>query len=132
MERRTDPPGPPGGPGLGTRFGRSNRLARTWEYQRAYREGRHRRGNHAVAYMLAVPGEPSRAGVVASRKVGSAVVRNRAKRRLRSIIRGLWPGVPPTGASLVLIALPTAATIDFEELTDDVAELWRQLGVLQR
>jgi ribonuclease P protein component len=82
--------------------------------------------------MLAVPGEPSRAGVVASRKVGSAVVRNRAKRRLRSIIRVLWPGVPPTGVSLVLIALPTAATIDFEELTDDVADLWRQLGVLQR
>ncbi len=132
MERRADPPGPPGGAGFGTRFGRSNRLARTWEYQRAYREGRHRRGSHVVAYALAVPGEPSRAGVIASRKVGPAVIRNRAKRRLRAVVRGLWPGVPPTGVSLVLIALPTVPTIDFGQLTADVADLWQQLGVLQR
>lgn len=126
MERRADPSGPPGGFGL--RFGRTNRLAKNWQYRRAYKEGRSRRGEFVVAYVLEAPGEPSQAGVVASKKVGPAVVRNRAKRRLRAVIRLLWPGIPPTGMSLVLIALPAVATVDFGRLTEDVAVLWKELG----
>ena len=40
MEHRTDSPGSPGGPSSRMRFSRAHRLHRTWQYQRAYREGR--------------------------------------------------------------------------------------------
>jgi len=130
MVRPTDPPVPPGGPEPRARFGRAHRLVRGWQYQRAFREGQSRRGQCVVAYAHAVAGEPSRLGIIASRKVGNAVARNRAKRRLREIARALWPGVRPDGQQVVLIALPSVPTVDFEQLTLDVAQLLQQLGVL--
>jgi ribonuclease P protein component len=112
------------------RFGRANRLVRGWQYQRAFREGRSERGECVVAYVHLAPGEPSRLGIIASRKVGNAVLRNRAKRRLRAIARALWPRVPDDGRQVVLIALPVVPTVDFERLETDVARLMRNLGVL--
>jgi ribonuclease P protein component len=112
------------------RFGRANRLVRGWQYQRAFREGRSERGECVVAYAHLAPGEPSRLGIIASRKVGNAVLRNRAKRRLRAVARALWPHVPDDGRQVVLIALPLVPTVDFERLETDVARLMRNLGVL--
>ena len=86
---------------------------------------------HVNAYAQVAPGEPSRAGVVASRKVGPAVTRNRAKRRLRAVLRDLWPSVRPDGVQLVLIALPSAPTVDFDRLANDVRDLLQRLGALE-
>ncbi len=82
------------------------------------------------AYAQHAPGEPSRAGIVASRKVGPAVTRNLAKRRLRSIVRTIWPEVRTDGVQLVLIALPSAPTVDFERLANDVRDVLQRLGAL--
>jgi ribonuclease P protein component len=76
-----------------------------------------------VLYAHVVAGEPSRLGIVASRKVGGAVVRNRTKRRLRHIGRDLWPRVRGDGRQLVIIAMPSAAAAPFAELAADVADL---------
>lgn len=46
---------------------------------------------------------PSRLGVVATRKVGDATMRNRIKRVCRETFR-LWPGFVPDGIDLVVIA----------------------------
>lgn len=130
MVRPADPPAPPGGPEPRARFGRAHRLVRGWQYQRAFREGQSRRGDCVVAYAHVMPGEPSRVGIIASRKVGNAVLRNRAKRRLREVARALWPRIRPDGCQVVLIALPVVPTVDFEGLARDVAQLLQQLGVL--
>ncbi len=50
--------------------------------------------------------ERVRIGVVASRKVGSAVVRNRCKRLLREAARNLSKTVDRSGVDLLLIARP--------------------------
>jgi ribonuclease P protein component len=130
MVRPEGPPVPPGGPEPVARFGRANRLVRGWQYQRAFQEGRSRRGACVVAYAHAAPGEPSRLGIIASKKVGNAVKRNRAKRRLREVARALWPRIPADGRQVVLIALPVVPTVDFDQLTRDVAQLLQDLGVL--
>ena len=130
MVRPVDPPVPPGGPEPRARFGRANRLVKGWQYQRAFREGQSRRGECVVAYAHPAPGEPSRVGIIASRKVGNAVRRNRAKRRLREVARALWPRMRADGWQVVLIALPSVPTVDFDRLRLDVAQLMQQLGVL--
>jgi len=57
---------------------------------------------------------PPRATVVAGRAVGIAVARNRAKRRLRPLLRA---SVLPDGVDLVVVArAPGAATIPAGEL----------------
>jgi ribonuclease P protein component len=106
------------------------RLTREIEYRAVYDGGRSRRGEAMVCVALAQPGQPTRAGIVASRKVGDAVRRNRAKRRLREALRLVWPELPCTGWHLVLIATPVTVTLDYGRLVDDLRRSLSQLGVL--
>ncbi|NNC74147.1 MAG: ribonuclease P protein component [Acidimicrobiia bacterium] len=52
-------------------------------------------------------------GLVAGRRVGNAVARNRAKRRLRSVLAGL--SLQP-GLGYVVIASPGVVTAAYDEL----------------
>ena len=61
-----------------------------------------------------------RAGFTATRKVGGAVVRNRAKRRLREAARLLLPLHGVCGRDYVFIARGGTATRPWARLLDDV------------
>ena len=61
-----------------------------------------------------------RAGFTATRKVGGAVVRNRAKRRLREAARLLLPLHGVSGRDYVFIARGGTATRAWARLLDDV------------
>lgn len=60
---------------------------------------------------------PARVAVVAGRRVGNAVARNRAKRRLREVIRVT---AIPTGVDLVVTAKAGADTVAFDALAADL------------
>jgi ribonuclease P protein component len=81
--------------------------------------GRRRRAGDVV--IVRAVGEPGnvRFGLVAGRRIGSAVVRNRAKRRLREAIRvaGL-----PEGYDFVVIAGPSVVEAPFTTLVSWIAE----------
>ena len=61
-----------------------------------------------------------RVGFTASRKVGGAVVRNRAKRRLREAARALVPLYGRPGCDYVLIARGGTTARPWAALLDDV------------
>ena len=66
-------------------------------------------------------GTALRVGFTASKKVGNAVARNRAKRRLREIARLVLPQAGRAGWDYVLIGRPGAtATANFAALQDDL------------
>lgn len=60
------------------------------------------------------------AGFTATKKIGNAVVRNRAKRRLREAARKLLPLHGQTGTDYVFIARMETATIGWQRLLDDM------------
>jgi ribonuclease P protein component len=62
-----------------------------------------------------------RVGFTASKKIGNAVLRNRAKRRLRALVREVLPPLAQPGWDYVLVARPEATVSrDFATLRDDL------------
>ena len=70
-----------------------------------------------------------RFGLTASRKVGNAVVRNRAKRRLREIIRDYPDKDKLTGMDLVFIARNCKEERDFALMQKDFTWCLKNLGI---
>ena len=67
-------------------------------------------------------GLPPRVGLVVSKSVGGAVVRNRTKRRLRALAAARLDRIP-TGADVVIRANPVAAQASSAELGVDLDRL---------
>ncbi len=66
--------------------------------------------------------EAPRVGFTCSRRVGGAVVRNRAKRRLRAIADELLPGLALAGMDYVLIGRQATPSRPFALLKADLVE----------
>ncbi|CCH80161.1 Ribonuclease P protein component [Nostocoides japonicum T1-X7] len=64
-------------------------------------------------------GEPPRVGFVVSKKVGTAVTRNRVKRRLRALVAARLSGIP-AGHDLVVRANPACSTASSAALGADL------------
>lgn len=73
-------------------------------------------------------GEAMRIGFTASKKVGNAVARNRAKRRLRALARAVLPAQGRPGWDYVLIGrLEVTATRDFKAMQADLTQALAKL-----
>jgi len=61
------------------------------DFDRLYAKGRHHRIGGLTVILAPALSEPGRVAFVASRKVGGAVARNRAKRRMRAALARIDP-----------------------------------------
>ena len=90
-------------------FGPADRLHRRAEYLRLQKIGARYQTAHFVMYagtLGAIDRSPtrSRLGMTVSRRIGSAVVRNRTKRRVRECYRLKLRSMFPDGTALIVIA----------------------------
>jgi ribonuclease P protein component len=96
---------------------------RTFE---ALRKGcRGRCGPITVSWVPSDPGEPPRVAYAIGRRVGSAVVRNRVRRRLRMLIRDEASALDP-GAYLIGVG-PAAAALPYEDLRTTLLKALRSI-----
>jgi ribonuclease P protein component len=66
----------------------------------------------------------TRYGISTGRKVGSAVVRNGIRRRLRTILRAVSPQIEP-GFDILLVARPAAAGVKQSDLDAALRQLFK-------
>jgi ribonuclease P protein component len=126
-----------------------SRMRRPEDFRRVLRTGRRAGGSVIAGHLLLADGpapwagsagevrsgDPAKVGFVVSRAVGSAVVRNRVKRRLRELMRRRLASLP-RGCLLVLRAHPAAAGVRQADLAADLdlvigRLLRRQVGALR-
>lgn len=69
-----------------------------------------------------------RYGLTASKKVGNAVTRNRARRRLRAAMLELLPIHATLGNDYVAVARTATVTADWTALLDDLTRLFKRLS----
>lgn len=109
---------------------RPSRLRRNEDFQRVRREGRSYSSPWLVLVVAPNGLDHTRFGFAVGKRIGKAVARNRAKRRLREAVRRQQPQVAP-GWDVVLIARESMADVPFAELAQAVAQLLRRARVLK-
>jgi len=72
---------------------------------------------------------PVRYGLTASGKIGNAVVRNRARRRMRALVHEIMPLHAARGYDYVLIARVSTPRRKYADLQQDLITALKKLGV---
>lgn len=112
-------PAAAGSPVAATRFlfGKERRLRKRGDFLRVQQAGLRATSRHFVMLVTAGPDPkaPSRIGIVATKKVGDATMRNRIKRLCRECFR-LSPGFLPNGIDMVVIAREGADQLTLEKV----------------
>ncbi|MGH2399885.1 MAG: ribonuclease P protein component [bacterium] len=95
------------------------------QFRLAYREGTRISDDVLVVYVRPNGLAVSRLGIAVPGRLGSAVRRNRVKRRVREASRTI-AGAVPAGADLVIV--PRAAVVDapFERLQESIRALFNR------
>lgn len=83
----------------------------------------------ADAAMPESPWSSLRLGFTCSRKVGNAVARNRARRRLKALAAEIFPAHAARGRDYVLIGREATVARDFASLRRDVEGGLKRLGL---
>ena len=110
---------------------RTQRLRRPDQFQRARREGRS--WDTPLLLLQAVNNRrrATRCGFVVSTRIGGAVERNRAKRRVREAVRLAYHFIPPSWDLVFVIRSPAVSTTEFTQLQALIEHLLRRAGLWQ-
>ena len=100
------------------RFAKTQRVRRRAEFQNVFDRGVRIHGRYLTLLMAPSPGARCRLGIVASKKLGAAVARNRAKRLIREVFR---QHPPRAGRAVDVLVIPRRELFDaaFSHIEDD-------------
>ncbi|MGQ0675248.1 MAG: ribonuclease P protein component [Rhodospirillales bacterium] len=107
------------------------RLTRRPEFQRVAEQGHRAASPGLVLQALRRPGgegDAIRLGLTASRKVGGAVERNRARRRLRALAHQVLPRMGAPGHDYVIVARRETVKREWPRLRQDLESALSRLG----
>lgn len=128
---QTRPPPPDKELPRNQRLAREQRLTRSFLFQETYAQQRRWVGRYMVLWRREADDAALRLGVVASRRVGGAVIRAKAKRRLREVYRtNRYRFSGPY--DVVLVARRDLDRAPWHEVVEDFLKLAKRAGLLTR
>ena len=112
---------------LSQKFPKSNRILRRDEFRRAYDNGQKMQARYFTAFVLPNSGEQPRLGITATRKVGKAVRRNRARRLVREAFRkNKW--LAPRGVDIVINVKQSLTEASYQDFEADFVAFLERMG----
>ena len=108
---------------------RATRLSRKSDFDRVFASGAAAHHNFVSLRAAANELDHVRVGIICGKRVGGAVVRNRARRRLREATRSLLPRITPAW-DILLVIRPPSAKATVAEFVYALEELLRRRGLL--
>jgi len=108
---------------------RNFRLTHRKDFQKIRSEGLTQKNQCAVLLYRKNEIGISRAAVVASKKIGNAVKRNRVKRMIRACLDRYWNGIHP-GWDLIFYARTSGAKASFDELCTAIEGLLKKANLI--
>jgi ribonuclease P protein component len=107
---------------------KENRLKKKKDFERIYKKGRGFKGDSLFLKILENKEELTRIGIVVSKKVSKkAVQRNKIKRQMREIMRGMNV---KKGFDVVIVAYPSILKKEFSEIKREIIYLLKKAKCL--
>jgi ribonuclease P protein component len=103
-------------------LGKEERVQKASDFKQALHGGRKELTEHFKVFIYPNHLEIKRLGITTSRRVGSAVKRNRIKRLLREFFRLHKTCFPPS-SDIVFIAKPGADKLDYSRLREELKNI---------
>ncbi len=104
------------------------RINKKKEYNNIYKKGKKIPGKYMVLFITNGEREHGRYGIVTSKKVGNAVQRNRAKRRLREVVYRNMNNIKGS-IDVVIVARPAIRAASFDEVNNEYIRVMRKAGL---
>lgn len=104
-------------------------LKQNHEFRRLYSKGKSAVSPYFVVYCRKTGRPVSRLGITTGVKLGNAVKRNRARRRIRALYRTHEPELLP-GCDLVIVARTRVIYGRYAELERSFCQLMKKLGLI--
>ncbi len=111
----------------GARFPKSSRLLKHADFDQVYQNGKRQFSGHLTVFSLRRDTGAPRVGFTVGRVLGSAVVRNRIKRRLREAVRRHLHALSAP-VDLVINPKKSVLTLEFAQLEAEIARAFEKIG----
>ncbi len=109
-------------------IGKELKIRKSQQYNNVYQNGRKLISKCLIIFLLDNNLKTNRYGIVTSKKIGNAVIRNKAKRRLRELIYEKH-GELKQGYDIVLVCRPLISKVAYSQLKNDFSILLRKSGI---
>ncbi|PKM78758.1 MAG: ribonuclease P protein component [Firmicutes bacterium HGW-Firmicutes-15] len=107
---------------------KKRRINRGKEYGYLYKNGRRITGKYIIVFIKENNLMNNRFGIVTSKKIGNAVIRNRAKRQIREVIRKNLQLIRP-GYNMVIIARFNIKEVIFDLIEKDYLRIMKKASL---
>ena len=112
-------------------MGKIKKIKENYVFRRAYSRGTSLVCPYVVVYVIKTKGNDVRLGITASKKIGNAVKRNRAKRVITAAFAECYPNITQ-GNDIIIVARTRILSVKSTVLQNELERLFVSSGIYRK